>query len=47
MDFRSAIPGEPLLRNVHVNLFHQSADEFVTNFKDAADAVKAVFVRGD
>ncbi len=32
---------------MHVNLFRQSADEFVTNFKDAADAVKAVFMRGD
>jgi hypothetical protein len=32
---------------VHADFFHQPADEFVTNFKDAADDVKAVFMRGD
>jgi hypothetical protein len=32
---------------VHVYLFHQPADEFDTRFKDAAEAVKAVFMQGD
>jgi hypothetical protein len=40
-------PWRTVLRNVHVYLFHQPADEFVTKFKDGADAVKQVFMRGD
>ena len=42
--------GEPwrtVLKNVHVYFFHQPADEFDTKFKEAADALKAVFMRGD
>ena len=42
--------GEPwrtVLKNVHVYFFHQPADEFDTKIKEAADALKAVFMRGD
>jgi len=40
-------PWRTVLKNVHVYLFHQPADEFDTRFKDAAEAVKAVFMEGD
>jgi len=40
-------PWRTVLKNVHVYLFHQPADEFDTRFKDAAEAVKAVFMQGD
>jgi hypothetical protein len=42
--------GEPwrtILRDVHVYLFHQPADEFDANFKQATGAVKRVFMAGD
>jgi len=40
-------PWRTVLKNVHVYLFHAPADEFDTRFKDAAEAVKAVFMQGD
>jgi hypothetical protein len=40
-------PWRKVLRDVHVYLFHQPADEFVANFQEAAEAVKGVFMGGD
>jgi hypothetical protein len=40
-------PWRSVLRKVHVYLYHRPADECVTRFKDAADAVKEVFTHGN
>src|SRR5580704_17172912 len=40
-------PWRTVLKHVHVYFLHQPADEFAASFKNAADAVKAVFMRGD
>jgi hypothetical protein len=48
-DMYSYIGGtwEKALRDVHVYLEHRPADEFKTEFRDAADVAKAVIMRGD
>jgi hypothetical protein len=40
-------PWKAALKDVHVFFFHQPADEFQALFRDAAETVKAVFMRGD
>ena len=40
-------PWKAALKNVHVYFFHQPVDEFDSSFREAADSVKAVFMKGD
>lgn len=40
-------PWRAVLRDVHVYFFHRPADEFVTSWKEAVEAVKVVFMTGD